>query len=108
MRIMQGDSCLVCLDLKQDSKILTSDLLVELEVSVGNCLRKYYSKSEVTFGEEDGLWSFRLTQTETMQLPPRKYSVVVRVKYLDTPDSDVIGVYIGNIEIVAAPSREVL
>lgn len=108
MEIMQGDSRLVYMDLKQDDKVLTPEEIVDLEVSVGRCLRKLFSKQEVTFDAEQSLWRFRLTQEETLALTVHEYDVIARAKYRDATDSDVLGIKIGTIKIVGAPSKAVL
>lgn len=107
MKIMQGDSYVVPVELKQDGNILSAEMVAELEICVGEALRKRASADEVWFDEGQQKWYFRPTQAETLAMDPDTYSVIARVKYKNNP-ADVIGVECGRITIVETNSKEVI
>lgn len=108
MTIMQGCSCSVPFYLKQQGKVLTPDLISEIEVCVGETLRRLYSAGEVWYDVDSEQWYIRVTQQETLNMTPGVHPVIARVKYLDEDDSDVAGACVGNIVIPHAPGKGVL
>lgn len=107
MDIMRGDAYPVYVDLKQDGKVLTSDMISELEICVGSSLRKLYSDDSVKFDADSSRWYFQLTQEETLRFPVSDLSVIARVQYPE-PNDDVIGIRLGTIRVVDTNSRAVL
>ncbi len=107
MKMMQGDSYPVFIDLKQDGVTLTPDMIDDLEVCVGENLRKTYSGGGVAFDTGTQMWYIRPTQQETLDLPEDSYTVIVRVKYKNQP-ADVKGISVGRITIRDTHSEEVL
>ena len=108
IKIMQGDSYAVFFALKFNNEPLTPDMLSDVEISVGNNLRKLYSSGEVQYDEDSGEWFFRPTQSETLSLEPEFYEVQARVKFRNGEYSDVKGIVIGRIQILDANSEEVI
>jgi len=108
MTIMQGDSYTIYLNLTQSGDTLTPDLVDDLEVYIGETLRKTFSAGSVFFDAESGIWSIRPTQEETMALEEGSHEVTVRVKYKGQVQADVMGIVIGRIRVQACVSKEVL
>lgn len=107
MDIMRGDAYPVYVDLKQDGKILTPDMISELEICVGTSLRKLYSDGGVRFDVDTSQWYIRLTQEETLRLPLGNLTVIGRIQYPE-PKDDVIGIKLGTINVIDTNSRAVL
>lgn len=106
--IMQGDSYPVYIDLLQDGASLKPFMIDDLEVYVGESLRKTYSGGGVQFDEATLRWYIRPSQEETLGLEEGVHNVVVRVKYKGQPESDVKGEQIDRLKVRAGVSREVL
>jgi hypothetical protein len=108
IKMMQGDSYHVFIDMTQYEETLMPDIVDDLEVSVGEDLQYSVSEGRVGFDTATNRWFFRPTQEETFSLEPGQYSVIVRVKYANDPMSDVKGVMVGRIIIEDSYSEEVL
>ena len=78
MKIMQGDSYPIPIDIMQDGVAITPEMVDEVEITVGKEIRKTLSQGGVTF--EDGSWYFLLSQQETFSLSGTQ-PVIVRLKY---------------------------
>ena len=107
MKIMQGDSRRIPIEITQDNMTITPYMLADVEVCVGENVRKAYSNGDVTFDESTGFWYIRLTQEETFGMDGTQ-EVIVRVKYKNKPYADVIGYKAGIINAADTISREVL
>ena len=106
--MMQGDSFVVFFDITNNGKFLTPDDIADLEVSVGELVRKTLSGGTVGYDTQKNKWYIRPTQEETLAMEPNTYSVVARVKFSDSVDSDVKGVNIGRMFIIKSSSKEVI
>ncbi len=108
MTIMQGDSYPIYVELAQDGVPLTPEMVEELEVCVGDQLRKLYSKGEVLFEANTNQWSFNPQQSETLDLSVGSYAVDIRIKYKDSGSGEVFGFRIGKIHVTDSNSEEVI
>lgn len=108
VRMMQGDSYALLINLTQMGTVLTPDLVADIEVSIGETIRKTASAGEVEFDTTEQQWYIRPTQEETLSLEPGVYEAIARIKYSDTDDSDVKGINIGRIIITDSLSMEVI
>ena len=108
MTIMQGDSYPIYIELTQDSEILMPEMIAELEICVGEQLRKLYSSGDVKFDREYGQWYIYPTQAETLALQPGSYQVFVRVRYKNTETEEVVGVRVGRITVTDSISEVVI
>lgn len=108
MKIMQGDSYPLYFRLKLDGSILTPDMVSEMEICVGECMRKLYTKGEVVYEENAGRWYIWPTQAETLSLTPGPYHVVVRIKFKNANMKEVHGRAIGKLFIADTFSKEVI
>ncbi len=102
--MMQGDSYSLSLKLKTNDGCATPEDFKEIEVCIGNTIRKTHSSGEIKFDSEHTLFLVPLTQEETFGLRGR-VRVNVRCKYLN---GNVIGRDLGVIEFTDALSKEVL
>lgn len=109
-RMMQGDSGAVYVTLKvQDSgEVITPSMVSEVEICIGNALRKTYRAGEVQYDVSKNQWYFILTQEETFRMAPGGYNVQVRPKFNNGQYSSVKGLSVGYIGILAANSKEVI
>jgi hypothetical protein len=108
IKMMQGDSYYVFIEMTQYEEILLPETVDDLEICVGEALRYSVSGGTVGFDTASQRWFFRPTQEETLSLDPGQYNVIVRVKYANDPLSDVKGVPVGRIIISDTYSEEVL
>lgn len=108
IKMFQGDSYAVFMNLKVDGSVLKPDMISDLEITVGESLRKLYSAKEVLFDSEMNQWYFVPTQEDTLALEPDGYDVQARIKFLNGQYSFVRGVNIGKIVISDALSKEVI
>ena len=108
VKMMQGDSFSVFMNLKIDGAVMTPSLISDLEISVGDSLRKLYSAGEVQYDARQLQWYFIPTQEETLAMEPGGYEVQARIKFPNDQYSFVKGVGIGRIIILDANSEEVI
>lgn len=108
VKIMQGDSYAIPITLKQDGVILTPDAVADVEVCVGETMRKTWSSGGVGFDRNTQQWYIRPSQAETLALEADSYDVIVRVKYLSLPEADVVGKKVGTITVQEGESEAVL
>lgn len=108
VKMMQGDSYAVFFALKINDSPLTPDILSDLEVCVGDSLRKLYSAGEVSYDETTQEWYFLPSQEETLAMEPEAYEVQARAKFRNGQYSAVKGVSVGRIIINDANSEEVI
>lgn len=112
-KMMQGDSYSIPFVLTMnDTTGITPDMIAELELCIGNddgaSLRKTLSANSVWYDDVSRKWFFRPSQQETLDMEPGSYDVIVRMKFSDDANADVIGVKIGRIEIGDTQSEEVI
>lgn len=108
IKIMQGDSFAVFLNLKINNVVMTPDNIQDLEITVGESLRKLYSAGGAKYDTSLRKWFFIPTQEETLSLEPNAYDVQARAKFLNGQYSSVKGVVVGKIIILSANSKEVI
>lgn len=108
IKIMQGDSYVVFIQLTVDQQTLTPEMVEDVEICVGEALRKTCSGGGVGFDSSSQMWYIRPTQTETLAMAADVYEVVARVKFCDGDSSDVIGIRVGRIMIQDGKSEEVI
>lgn len=111
VKMMQGDSYPVFVDLKISGppvQIITPAMVEEVEICVGDSLRKLYSSGDVGFDETEKQWFFIPSQQETLDLEPESYEVQARLKFPNGNYSPTKGISVGRIEILDANSTEVI
>jgi hypothetical protein len=110
VKMMQGDSyaVFVALRLKQTAEPITPDMVSEVEITVGDSLRKTLSAGEVLYDYDQNLWYFIPSQEETLAMDPDSYEVQARPKFANGQYSTVKGISVGNIVILDANSNEVI
>jgi hypothetical protein len=79
-----------------------------MEICIGNHLRKLYTKNEVSFDDAEKRWYIHPTQEETMAFPVGKYHAIARIRYMDVTTEQIIGVDLGEIEVVDSISEVVI
>ncbi len=102
--MMRGDSYSLPISIETTAGVANADVFEEVEVCIGNEIRKTLSSGEITFDSERSLFLVPLTQEETFGLRGRA-RVNVRCKY---HGGDVVGVDLGVLDFAPALSREVL
>lgn len=108
--MMQGDSYPVPVTLyfEQTDEPLTPDMVSDVEINVGDSLRKTYANGEAWYDTELRQWYFVPTQEETFALEPGKHKVQARIKFANGQYSPVKGIDVGTIVIRDAQSEEVI
>lgn len=103
MKIFQGDSYPIPVEIRQDGVPVTSELVEEIEITIGSDIRKTYTGGGVFY--EDEMWYFLLSQEDTFSLSGG-YDVLLRLKH---PGSgNVIGTKIGKLSVEKADRKEVI
>lgn len=110
VRMMQGDSYAVFVELrlKETAEAISPDMVSEVEITVGQSLRKLYSSGEVQYDHDLNQWYFVPEQKETLAMEPDSYEVQVRPKFANGEHSAVRGISVGTIVILDANSEEVI
>ena len=110
LRMMQGDSypILVALNLKDTGEPITPMMVSEVEICVGESIRKTYTADEVLYDASEMKWYFIPTQEETFAMDPGAYEVQARPKFANVEYSAVRGISVGTIVITDANSNEVI
>ena len=108
VRMMQGDSRSLFVQLKLDGKPATPGMVSEIEITVGESLRKLQSSGEVMYDSASQLWYFIPTQEETLGMEPNGYEVQARIKLPNGQYSPVTGITVGRIIILSSQSKEVI
>jgi hypothetical protein len=103
MKILQGDSYPIPVEITQDDVPVTPELVEEVEITIGDRVRKTYTGGDVFY--EDEMWYFMLSQEDTFSLSGG-YEVLLRLKY---PGSgNVVGTKIGKLSVEKAQRKEVI
>lgn len=103
MKIMQGDSYPIPIDIMQDGVVITPEMVEDVEITVGAEIRKLYSTGGITF--DAGTWYFLLTQQETFSMSGSN-DVVCRLKY---PVSGYThGTRVGSLNVVETSQKWVM
>lgn len=108
VKMMQGDSFPVPVELKMDGITLTPEHLEDLEITVGENIRKLFSSGEIGYDASLHYWYFIPSQQETFAMDPDGYSVIARVKFRGNDRWDVKGIRCGMINIEESNSKEEL
>ncbi len=103
MKIMQGDSYPIPVDITQDGIPVTSDMVDEVEVTIGTSIRKTLSDGGIYF--EEGAWYFLLSQQESFGLSGTQ-NVIVRLKY--PGKGYTLGIRAGALSAEDIPQKVVL
>lgn len=106
IRMMQGDSYIIFVSLSQDETAITPDMVADVEICIGDKIRKTYSGGTVGYDGESKEWYLKPEQKETLAVAPGTYDVIARVKY--PASADVKGVIVGKVVMRDTGSREVL
>ena len=107
VKMMQGDSYSIPIDLYLDGQTLKPSMVKEVLVYVGSALVKSFTKKEVGYDTTKQQWYIRPTQEETLAMEPGDYQVIARVKF-NGVNPDVEGVLTGRLIITEGPGTEVL
>lgn len=86
--IQQGDQYAIPIYVQQDELLITPDNCSDLRIQIGNVLRTY-SKGELTYNSEEGVWEFPLTEEMSRSFGP--YSTAQ------------VGIKIGNDYVYSRP-----
>lgn len=110
VRMMQGDSYAVFVNLKltETGEPLTPEMVADVEICVGETLRKTHTAGEVQYDPAEREWYFIPSQEETFALDPESYEVQARIKLPNGQYSTVKGIKVGTIVILDANSEEVI
>lgn len=108
IKMMQGDSYAIFVNLKIDGNPLTPNMVSEVEITIGDSLRKLYSAGGVKYDTSLLQWYISPTQEETLAMEPNGYDVQARIKLKNGQNSSVKGVSVGRVVIVDAQSEEVI
>lgn len=105
MKMMQGDSYNLPIELTvgDPAKLVTPDMLDDLEVVIGN-VRKTLGKGDITYDAERSLFLVYLSQQDTFRLCGNE-SVKIRPKFIR---GDVIGINAGALTVEHGASKVVL
>jgi hypothetical protein len=103
MKILQGDSYPIPVEIKQDGIPVIPEIVEEVEITIGTEVRKTYTDGGVFY--EDEMWYFLLSQEDTFSLSGG-YDVLLRLKH---PGSgNVVGTKIGKLSVEKADRKEVI
>ena len=108
MKIMKGDEYDIYINLKQDGNALKPSMVADIEICIGDNIRKTYSSEAVLFDTREQKWYIRLTQQETLAMEEGQHQVYGRIKYNGVPESDVVGIRLESIVVMPTTSQEVL
>lgn len=103
MKIMQGDSYPIPIDITQDGVVITPEMVEDVEITVGSEIRKTLSDGGVSY--DGGNWYFLLTQQETFSVSGNQ-EVVCRLKYPVTGYTH--GIRVGFLNVAEIPQKVVL
>lgn len=108
IKMMQGDSYVVFINLTIQKQPLLPEMVDDVEICVGESLRKTYSGNGVWFDSVSRMWYIRPSQEETLAMEEAMYEVTARVKFTDGDSTDVVGIKVGRILIQDGSSEEVI
>lgn len=108
IKMMQGDSYVIFINLTIQNQTLLPEIIEDVEICVGESLRKTYSGDGVWFDNDTQMWYIRPSQAETLAMEENMYEVIARVKVKDGDNTDVIGIKVGRIMIQNTNSEVVI
>lgn len=102
--MMQGDAYSLPIVLRQGELLITPEMVLRLEITIGNLTRTY--PGVVRYDEENGQWLFPLTQEQTFAFKAgRTPPVQARIKF---NDESVVGANGKTIYVSTSRSKGVL
>lgn len=81
--IIQGESQPIYIDLYQDDRILTPDMIQDLTICIGDSFSASYLAGGVQFRQETSQWCIWPTKAETQAITPGKHWIYAHVRYAD-------------------------
>lgn len=109
IKIKQGDSCGVYLNLKQNGNKLLPEYVDDIEVCVEGNLRLTAVEGTVKFDSASKRWYIWPTQEQTFGLEEGIHKVEIRVKYKNNANTNVKGYDLADrIKVLGSMSKEVL
>ena len=102
--MMQGDAYGLPFEIMTGNGLADGETFAEIELSMAH-LRKSLTQREIKYLPEEKAFIALLTQEETMLLHSGKQPIQLRVKTLK---GDVIGIEMGDIDVIASLSKVVL
>lgn len=108
MIIMQGDQYGIPVQIETESGIANSGTFADVEIVVGSFVKSLLAKEQekkLSYDSEAQAFLFPITQEESFAMRNVIQPVQVRVK---TGSGEVIGIPLGDINIVESASKEVL
>lgn len=73
--IYQGDQLFIPILVKEDDKVITPEDVDDIRISVDG-VEKRYSKGEITFNADEGLWYYFLKSTDSINMKDNVYCQV--------------------------------
>lgn len=102
--MMQGDAYSLPIVLRQGGLLITPEMVLRLEITIGNLTRTY--PGAVRYDADGGQWLFPLTQEQTFAFQAgRTPPVQARIKF---NDESVVGAKGKTIYVAASRSKGVL
>lgn len=102
--MMQGDAYSLPIVLRQGELLITPEMVLRLEITIGDLTRTY--PGVVRYDEENGQWLFPLTQEQTFAFKAgRTPPVQARIKF---NDESVVGAKGKTIYVSASRSKGVM
>lgn len=102
--MMQGDAYSLPIVLRQGKLLITPEMVLRLEITIGNLTRTY--PGAVRYDADGGQWLFPLTQEQTFAFQAgRTPPVQARIKF---NDESVVGAKGKTIYVAASRSKGVL
>ena len=102
--MMKGDAYYLPIKIETDSGVATAESFVDIEVCIGNTIRKLMSSGEIIYDVEQAAFLVPLSQAETFRLNNRE-RMNVRCKLYS---GDIIGVDLGVLEFTSSLSKEII
>lgn len=108
MIIMQGDAYSIPIQIETESGIADATTFSDVEIVIGTLAKSLLEKNpekKLEYDAEKEAFLFPITQNESFAMRSAIQPVQVRVK---TGSGEVIGIPLGDINIVESASKEVL
>lgn len=99
VKLHQGDSCYIPIELIQDRVPVDAELLSELEICIGSHIVRRISDGGVMQQDGDTNYYIKLTQEETRRMRPGNYDAAARATYRGNEENAVM-VHIGRVTIL--------
>lgn len=102
--MMTGDAYTLPIQITLENGIAKASDFADVEVVIGNAIRKTLQKEEISYDENEQVFYIPLTQAETFKLRGKR-DVDIRLLFAN---GDVFGVRAGTLEHEESQSRTVL